>query len=263
MATAASASLVPTLRSLCWISGVASRPRASSVRGTRAMRAVMSSRVFSAMAHRAAAVVDDGPFDAELPMQVRVRVGTSERSGPLSALPDHSLALGTPNAGSLSGGVQLPVSGTGYYTYDPATQNGPQAPDRRWGTATLVSQIMDLGEWWKRTHPDLPPLGIGDLSRQHGGPFTGPGVGHSSHQNGLDVDVRLPRSDRVEGPANPGTYDRALTQQIVDRAVAQGAALVLIGPHLDLTGPAGVVVRWPNHDDHLHLRFPDPDGTGN
>ena len=27
-----------------------------------------------------------------------------------------------------------------------------------------------------------------------------------------------------------------------------------------LTGPPGVVVRWPNHDDHLHVRFPDPDG---
>ena len=43
----------------------------------------------------------------------------------------------------------------------------------------------------------------------------------------------------------------------------RGADLVLIGPSLDLTGPSGVVVRWPNHDDHLHVRFPDPDGTGN
>jgi hypothetical protein len=71
------------------------------------------------------------------------------------------------------------------------------------------------------------------------------------------------RRDGVEGPADASSYDRALTQAVVDRLVARGADLVLIGPSLDLTGPSGVVVRWPNHDDHLHVRFPDPDGTGN
>ena len=50
--TAAQASGVPAWRSLAWIWGVASRPRASSVRGTRAMRAVMSCAVFSHMVHR-------------------------------------------------------------------------------------------------------------------------------------------------------------------------------------------------------------------
>lgn len=221
------------------------------------------SRPAQAGAASATAVIDDGPFDAEWPMQVDVRVSHNERSGPVVDLGDGSLALGTPNAGRLSGGVRLPAEGTGYTTYNPATQVGPQSPDRRWGTAALVSQIMDLGEWWARTHPGRAPLGVGDLSLPHGGVFGGPGVGHSSHQNGLDVDIRLPRRDNVTGPANPGNYDRALTQQVVDRLVAQGASLVLIGPSLDLTGPAGVVVRWPNHDDHLHARFPDPDGTGN
>lgn len=207
--------------------------------------------------------IDDGPFDAEWPMQVEVRVANSERSGPLVDLRDGSLALGGPNGGRLANGVRLPVAGAGYYTYDPATQTSPQSPERRWGTAMLVSQVLSLGRWWAQAHPDLPPLGIGDLSRERGGPFTGPVVGHSSHQNGLDVDIRLPRRDRVMGPATPANYDRALTQRVVDRLVAQGASLILIGPNLDLTGPAGVVVRWPNHDDHLHVRFPDPDGTGN
>lgn len=217
----------------------------------------------TAVAATATGVIDDGPFDAEWPMQVEVRVANSERSGPLVDLSDGSLALGGPNAGRLASGVRLPVSGPGYYTYNPATQTAPQSPERRWGTAMLVSQVMSLGRWWAQEHPDLPPLGIGDLSREHGGPFTGPVVGHSSHQNGLDVDIRLPRRDRVMGPATPANYDRELTQRLVDRLVAQGASLVLIGPNLDLTGPSGVVVRWPAHDDHLHVRFPDPDGTGN
>jgi murein endopeptidase len=126
-----------------------------------------------------------------------------------------------------------------------------------------VRQLIDLGEWWARTHPKRPRLGIGDLAQEHGGPFLGPVVGHVSHQNGLDVDIRLVRADGREAAVDPGSYDRALTQAVVDRLVAQGASLVLEGPSLDLTGPSGVVMDWPGHDDHLHARFPDPDGTGN
>lgn len=167
-----------------------------------------------------------------------------------------SKAIGTPNAGRLVNGVLLPALGEGFYTYNPATQETPGGGDRQWGTAGLVREILALGRWWARHHPNQPRLGIGDLSRPEGGHFPGPGVGHASHQNGLDVDIRLPRRDGVEGPATAANYDRALTQQLVDRLVAQGAELILIGPNLDLSGPAGVVVRWPNHDDHLHVRFP-------
>ena len=37
---------------------------------------------------------------------------------------------------------------------------------------------------------------------------------HASHENGLDVDIRLPRSDGQEGQSNPGNYDRRLTQAL-------------------------------------------------
>ena len=80
-------------------------------------------------------------------------------------------------------------------------------------------------------------------------------VGHVSHQNGLDVDIRLPRRDGAEAGAGPATYDRALTQAVVDRLVAQGASLVLVGPSLDVHGPSGIVMTWPNHDDHIHARW--------
>ena len=170
-----------------------------------------------------------------------------------------SLALGTSNAGRLTNGVRMPVEWPGIYTYDPQTQRPPGSPDRTWGTATLVRQVLDLGEWWARTHPGQPRLGIGDLSLEAGGPV----IGHASHENGLDVDIRLVRRDGREAGADPASYDRELTQQVVDHLVARGAQYVFIGSSLDLRGPSGVVVRWPNHDDHLHVRIPDPDGLGN
>lgn len=169
-----------------------------------------------------------------------------------------STALGTPNGGSLVNGVQLPARGAGFYTYNPATQTPPGGDDRRWGTDRLVREVLDLGEWWARTYPNQPRIGVGDLSRPNGGHFPGPGVGHASHQNGLDVDFRLPRRDGVEGQANEHNYDRELTQAIVDRLLARGASLILIGDDLDITGPPGVVMPWPAHNDHLHVRFPNP-----
>jgi hypothetical protein len=170
-----------------------------------------------------------------------------------------SLALGTANSGRLMNGVRMPVEWPGLYTYDPQTQRPPGSPHRRWGTAALVRDILALGDWWARTHPGQPRLGVGDLTPEDGGYA----VGHVSHENGLDVDVRLVRADGVEGPADPSTYDRELTQRVVDRMVTLGAQYVFVGPSLDLHGPPGIVVTWPNHDDHVHWRIPDPDGTGN
>ena len=162
---------------------------------------------------------------------------------------------------ALRAACACPAEGPGYYTYNPATQEPPGGRDRTWGTAMLVREVRSVARWWADAHPDAPRLGIGDLSRETGGSFTGPAVGHASHQNGLDVDVRLVRRDGTEAAVDPGTYDRALTQELVNRFLAAGATHVFVGPSLDLHGPN--VMVWPNHDDHLHVRFPDPDGTGN
>lgn len=170
-----------------------------------------------------------------------------------------SIAHGSANSGWLERGVILPREGPGFSTYDPRTQDYPNAPSRRHGTAMLVREIIDLGRWWERINPDGPRLGIGDLSHEGGGSFDL----HSSHENGLDVDIRMPRADGREGRVGPGTYDRRLTQALVDRLVARGAQYVLRGVNIDVRGPGGVVMPWPNHDDHLHVRFPDPDGLGN
>jgi murein endopeptidase len=111
---------------------------------------------------------------------------------------------------------------------------------------------------FRAAHPEAPRLGIGDLSRPNGGEF-GPrfgGLGHASHQNGLDADILYPRKDGTETRATkPSLVDRKLAQDLVDRFVAAGAVKVFVGPHLNLKGPKNVVVPLIYHDDHLHVRI--------
>ena len=63
-----------------------------------------------------------------------------------------------------------------------------------------------------------------------------------------------PRSDGTErAPRGAGQIDRRLSQELVDRFLAAGAALVLVGPSTGLTGPRVGVLA--NHDNHLHVRL--------
>lgn len=170
-----------------------------------------------------------------------------------------SVAHGSANSGWLQRGVLLPEHGPGFYTYNPNTQEYPNAPERRYGTAALVRDVIALGKWWRASYPDDGRLGIGDLAFHTGGSLDN----HASHENGLDVDIRLPRRDGLERGSDPSTYSRERTQAIVDYLTARGhVQYIFYGPNLNIRG-GGPVMVWPNHDDHLHVRISDPDGYGN
>ena len=170
-----------------------------------------------------------------------------------------SRAIGLPYAGSLAGGVRLPREGVHFFTWDPVLHRSPNRPWRRYGTDRLVRTLLSVIEAYAAAHPQAARVGIGDLSRPHGGDF-GPefgGIGHASHQNGLDADVYYPRLDRRErAPRSAAQIDHRLAQDLVDRFVRAGAQLVFVGPNTDLHGPAGVVEVLIHHDDHLHVRLP-------
>jgi len=169
----------------------------------------------------------------------------------------HSVAVGTPEAGALRRGVLFPATGRDFFTWDPILRRQPNRRWRRWGTDDLVRVTLGVLRGFARAHPEAPRLGVGDLSRRRGGDF-GPqfgGIGHATHQNGLDVDVYYPRLDRRERPPeSPLQIDRALSQTLVDRFVAAGAALIYVGPNTGLGGPPAVVSPLANHDNHLHVR---------
>ena len=168
-------------------------------------------------------------------------------------------AEGVPWDGRLIHGRMLPESGPGFITWDPIFKQVPNRGWRRWGTERLLHTVERVLAAFARRHPDAPPVLVGDLSRPGGGDF-GPrfgGIGHASHQNGLDADIYYPRVDgRLRSAARPELVDRAAAQELVDAFVRAGAEDVFVGPALDLHGPRDVVQPLVNHDDHLHVRLP-------
>ncbi|HEX8085926.1 MAG TPA: penicillin-insensitive murein endopeptidase [Solirubrobacteraceae bacterium] len=181
----------------------------------------------------------------------------TEAVGPPERPP--SRALGKPFArGRLVDGVPFPPTGLDHFTWDPVLKQSPNRVWRRYGTDHTVQRVLLALAAFREAYPDAPPVGVGDLSRPRGGEFGRRfgGLGHASHQNGLDVDVYYPRVDRLlKAPRRPVEVDRFLAQGLVNAFVRAGATDVFVGPSLNLRGPKGVVQKLVHHDDHLHARF--------
>jgi murein endopeptidase len=161
-------------------------------------------------------------------------------------------------AGKLRRGVQLPAEGPDWFTWDPVRKRVPNRGWRRWGTDRLVRTVLDVIAGYRLDNALAPRVGIGDLSRRHGGDFgmRFGGLGHASHQNGLDADIYYPRYDGLERrPFKPSQVDVELAQDLVDRFLAAGARVIYVGPSLGLEGPRKRVVPLVHHDDHLHVRL--------
>jgi murein endopeptidase len=165
----------------------------------------------------------------------------------------HSLSLGQPYNGSLVRGVRFPAEGQTFFTWDPILRRSPDRPWRRYGNDRLVRIVLRVLGGYARDHPNSPRIGIGDLSRPHGGYF---GPRHVSHQNGLDVDAYYPRLDRRERPpGSPRQIDRRLAQDLLDRFLRAGAVRIFVGPHTHLVGPPRIVQVLGFHDNHMHVRI--------
>jgi hypothetical protein len=170
----------------------------------------------------------------------------------------HAISTGLPYDGTLVDGTQLPVEGPSWVTWNPVTDSVPNDPDRLYGNERTIRAIVSVTEAYRAANPDAPRVVIGDISFSGGGPMRDE---HVSHQNGLDVDVYYPRLDgALRAPVASEEIDRALAQDLLDRFVAAGAEMVFVGYSTGLQGPTGVVVPYPNHEYHMHVRFRPPAG---
>jgi murein endopeptidase len=98
---------------------------------------------------------------------------------------------------------------------------------------------------------------LGDVSFEHGGDIPG----HASHELGVDVDVWPIRTDSAQCTAGritwqSSTYDRAATRALVQavRATAPGQVALIFFNDPVLIGE-GLTSSYPNHDNHLHIRY--------
>lgn len=167
----------------------------------------------------------------------------------------HATSVGLPYGGRLMHGTQLPVHGADWVTWNPITDSSPNLPYRLYGNQHTISEIVRVTHAYRAAHPHVPPVVIGDISFEHGGPMDD----HLSHQNGLDVDIYFPRRDHeLRAPTTTAQIDHRLAQDLLDRFVAAGAEKIFISPTSGFRGPADVVMPWPGHEYHMHVRFPPP-----
>jgi Penicillin-insensitive murein endopeptidase len=164
---------------------------------------------------------------------------------------------GLPYAGSLSAGTQLPIEGPDWVTWNPVEDRVPNEPHRLYGHQRTIRTVLSVIAAYRAANPGAPLVVVGDISFRGGGPMEL----HRSHQNGLDVDLYYPRLDRrLRAPRTTGQVDLELAQDLLDRVVAAGARAVFVGYSTGLRGPSKVVAPYPNHEDHMHVRFAPPGG---
>jgi hypothetical protein len=155
-------------------------------------------------------------------------------------------------SGTLVDGTPLPIEGPDWVTWNPNTNEVPNQRRRLYANERTIRAVLSALAAYRVANPRAPRVVIGDLSFDGGGPMDA----HVSHQNGLDVDVYYPRRDgTLREPHSPRQIDLRLAQDLLDRFLAAGAEIVFVGYSTGLRGPEDVVVPYPRHENHMHVRF--------
>jgi hypothetical protein len=151
-------------------------------------------------------------------------------------------------------------------------------PRRAWGTRLTIYHLTRLMAIYRKRFPDAPPLIVLDISKRGGGRITG----HTSHQEGRDVDLPLVlnRMQDIAHPEQrtinvPRTWfllktladtcdvefmflDSKIQKMLRAHALQRGLSrqkLDLLFQYPDRGRLKGLVVHWPGHLDHIHVRF--------
>lgn len=124
-----------------------------------------------------------------------------------------------------------------------------------WATAAAIGQLEQAVRAFTATgHGEVP---LGDAGFEHGGDIPG----HSSHDVGLDIDLWPIRTDDAQCTAGRITwrdspYDRVATRRLVQEiraAAPQHVSLIFFNDPVLID--EGLTTEWPNHDNHLHVRY--------
>ena len=204
-------------------------------------------------------LVDDPPSRVDSDEKTPARTVLPTRALGTALYPEirwaDGISRGSPSAGSLAGGTQLPIEGEDWVTWNPVADRVPNLPNRLYGNERIVRKLLSAVAAYREAYPEAPRVVIGDLSFRGGGPMEL----HVSHQNGLDVDIYYPRlDDTLRAPTRVDQVDRRRAQGLLDAFLAIGVEKIFVGYRTGLDGPGGVVDPYPNHEDHMHVRFRPP-----
>ena len=127
-----------------------------------------------------------------------------------------------------------------------------------WGTAAAIAHLTAAADLFHSRTSER--VAIGDISFEHGGEI----ALHTTHEDGLDIDVAMIRIDgrQCNYPAityRSGQYDRADTRRLL-QAIHEtfGSHLKLIYFNDPQLVDEGLSRRYPNHDGHIHVRLCEP-----
>lgn len=187
-----------------------------------------------------------------------------------------SEAIGPTNRGRLEGGIRLPPH-RGYLI---------RAPARTYGTEETIRWIVDAFDAVDRKFRDPKVVRIHDISDRDGGRLRD----HKSHQNGRDVDISYYQDDcgragcafakfkssdldvarqwallehwLRNGQAEMIFIDYRLQAKLYKYARRKGVSKAQLSRWIQYPRgryePQGVIRHFPNHADHLHVRFVCP-----
>lgn len=208
-----------------------------------------------------------GRFDRATERSLRVfealvtgREGISGTSGRIQ--PGGSL-LSALNAPDAPRWVRVPASGPGFVNHD--------VDGYSYAADTLVSVVRDAGQRYAdgylTANPGAAKLSLNDASRRDGGP----NKDHSTHEIGLDLDLRLPKKDGTSG-SNVlwRDYDREATYAMieafasdsrVERILCSDRTLLKRIGDSDAPWKHKVVYGGASHRNHLHVDIAPPSVT--
>ena len=103
--------------------------------------------------------------------------------------------LGSYSQGTLLNGEAMPESGEGFVQLYRDT-------NRYYATRSIIQMIIDTAKEMNLKYPESDRMQLEEMSGPNGGDLDR----HSSHENGLDVDIQYYKLDRVEhNPQTAGT----------------------------------------------------------
>jgi murein endopeptidase len=170
-------------------------------------------------------------------------------------LPDchrhRSVSIGSPGHGRLVNGVLFPATGPDHFAWNFREQRIGGSDGTRWGNCRVVRAVLLGLAAYRFRNPEAPLVAVGDMGLRRGGEIDH----HSTHEDGREIDLYFPRRDRrLRESHTVAQVDLRLSRELVRAMLDAGAYRVLIGPHIRI-GTSAHVMRWPNHDDHLHVMF--------